>query len=49
MKPVDVKPSPYVDFNVEKNGKDPKYKIGYHERISRYRIIFVKGGTPNWP
>ena len=49
MKPVDVKPSIYVDFNVEKNGKDPKCKVGYHVRISRYKIIFVKGDTPNWP
>ena len=49
MKPADVKSSIYVDFNIEKNGKDPKGKVGYHVNILRYRIIFVNGDTTNWP
>ena len=27
MKPVDVKPSIYVDFNKENNKEDPKFKL----------------------
>ena len=32
----------------ESNGKDPKFKIGNHVRISKYKYIFAKGYTPNW-
>ena len=28
MKPVDVKPTTYIDSSKEINGKDPKFKIG---------------------
>ena len=28
--------------------KDPKFKIGDHVRISKYKNIFAKGYTPNW-
>ena len=48
MKPVDVKDGRYIDFKKEVNGKDPKFKIGDHVRISKYTNIFVKGYTPNW-
>ena len=30
------------------NDKDPKFKIGDHVRISKYKNIFAKGYTPNW-
>ena len=30
------------------NDKDPKFKVGDHVRISKYRNIFAKGYTPNW-
>ena len=30
------------------NDKDPKFKVGDHERISKYKNIFAKGYTPNW-
>ena len=34
---------------VEKNNdKDPKFKVGNHVRISKYKNIFTKGYTPNW-
>ena len=36
MKPVDVKPIIYVDFNKAINDKGPKFKIGNIERISKY-------------
>ena len=48
MKPVDVKDNTYIDFKKEINDKDPKFKVGYHVRISKYKKIFAKGYTPNW-
>ena len=47
MKPVDVKPSTDVDYNVEKNDKDPKFKVGNYVRTSKHRNIFAKDYTPN--
>ena len=37
MKPVNVKPSIYIDFNKENNKEDPKFKIGDHLRTSKYK------------
>ena len=28
--------------------KNPKFKVGDHVRISKYKNIFAKGYTPNW-
>ena len=39
MKPVNVKGNTYID---------PKFKVGGHVRISKYKNIFVKGYTANW-
>ena len=47
MKPVDVKDNTYIDFEKKDNDKDPKFKIGDHVRISKYKNIFVKGYMPN--
>ena len=44
MKPVDVT----VEYNEESNKKDPKFKVGNHVRISKYKNIFTKGYAPNW-
>ena len=30
------------------NDKDPKFKVGGHVRISKFKNIFAKGYTPNW-
>ena len=30
------------------NDKDPKFKVGYHVRISEYKNIFAKRYTENW-
>ena len=43
MKPVDVKDNTYIDFKKEVNDKDPKFKVGDHVRISKYKNIFSKG------
>ena len=48
MKPVDVKDTKYIDSNKEVNDKDPKFKVGDHVRISKYKNIFAKGYKPNW-
>ena len=48
MTPVDVKDNTYIDFKKEVNDKDPKFKVGDHVRISKYKNIFAKGYTPNW-
>ena len=47
MKPFDVKNNMYIDFEKEVNDKDPKFKVGDHVRISKYKNIFTKGCTPN--
>ena len=41
-KPLDVKPSIYIDFNRENNEEDPKFKVGNHVRISKYKNILQK-------
>ena len=46
MKPAVVKRSSYIDFNVENSDKDPKFEVGGHVRISKYKNIFSKGYTP---
>ena len=48
MKPIDVKDNTYLDSKKEVNNKDPKFKVGDHVRISKYKNIFAKGYTPNW-
>ena len=47
MKPVDVKDNTFIDFKIEVNDKDSKYKVGDHVRISKYKNIFAKVYTPN--
>ena len=48
MKSIDVKSDSFAEYNVESNEKDPKFKVGDHVRISKYKIIFAKGYDPNW-
>ena len=48
LKPIDVKDNTYIDFGKEVNDKDPKFKVGDHVRISKYKNIFAKGYIPNW-
>ena len=48
MEPIDVKDNTYIDFKKQINDKDPKFKVGNHVRISKYKNIFAKGYTPNW-
>ena len=48
MKPIDVKSDSYAEYNVDCNEKDPKFKVGDHVRITKYKNIFAKEYTPNW-
>ena len=43
MKPVDVKDNANIDFKKKVNDKDPKFKVGDHVRISKYKNIFQIG------
>ena len=48
IKPVDVKDNTYIEVKKEIDNKDPKFKVGDHVRISKYKNIFAKGYMPNW-
>ena len=48
MKPIDVRDDSFAEYNEEPNEKDPKFKVGEHVRISKYKNIFAKGYAPNW-
>ena len=48
METVDVKHYTYIDSSKEVNNKDPKFQVGDHVRISKYKNIFAKGYTLNW-
>ena len=48
MKPIHVKDNTYINIGKEVNDNDPKFKVGDHVRISKYKNIFAKGCTPKW-
>ena len=48
MKPVDVKPSAYIESSKETNDEDTKFKIGDIVRISKYKNILAKCYVPDW-
>ena len=48
IKPIDVTGDSYVEYNEDFNKKDPKFEVGHHVRISKYKNIFAKGYVPNW-
>ena len=37
MKPIDVEDNTYIDFEKEVNDRDPKFKVGHHVRIFKYK------------
>ena len=57
-KPVDVKDDTYIEStelhlmelysSKAVNNSYPKYMVGDHVRISKYKNIFTKGYKPNW-
>ena len=48
MKAFDVKDNTYINTDKEVNDKNPKFKVGDHVRISKYKNIFAKSYSPNW-
>ena len=48
MRPIDVTPDSYAEYNEDSNEKDPKFKVGDHVIISKYRNIFAKGYSQMW-
>ena len=48
MKPIDVANDSFAEYNEESNKKDPKFKVGDHIRISKYKNVFAKGYASNW-
>ena len=42
MKPKGVSDNVFVEYSEKSNEKDPKFKIGDHVRISKYKNIFSK-------
>ena len=48
VKLANVRSGTYTDYGVEHNDKDPKFKVDYDVRISKYKNIFAKGYCPNW-
>ena len=48
MKPIDVTSDSYAEYNEDSNVTKPKFKVGDHVRISKYKNIFAKGYTQDW-
>ena len=48
MKPIDVTFDSYAEYNENANVIQPKFKVGYHVRTSKHKIVFAKGYTQNW-
>ena len=48
MKPIDITTDSYAEYNKDFNEKGPKFKVGDHVRISKYKNIFAKEYAPNW-
>ena len=48
MKPVDVKPMIYFNSDKKHKNEGPKFKVGDHVRISKYKNAFAKDKVPNW-
>ena len=47
-KPIDVTDDSYAEYNEDSNNKNPRFKVGDHVRISKYKNIFAKRYVPNW-
>ena len=48
MKPIDCANDSFAEYDEESHEKDPKFKVGDHVQISKFKNIFAKGYTPNW-
>ena len=48
MKPIDVTPDSYAEYNEDSNQGDSKFKVGDRVRILKYKKNFSKGYMQNW-
>ena len=48
IKPADVKSSTYIGFDKKNSKESPKFIVGDHVSISKYKNIFAKGYMLNW-
>ena len=48
IKPTDVTSDSYAEYNEDSNVTKPKFKVGDHVSISKYKNIFAKEYTQNW-
>ena len=48
MKPIHNTSGSYAEYNEDSNENKPKFKVGDHVRISKYKNIFAKEYIPNW-
>ena len=47
MKPIDVTPDFYAEYNEDSNEKDPKFKFSHRVRILKYKKYLLKIYTQN--
>ena len=47
MKQVNITNDSFAEYNEDSNKRNPKFKVGDHVRISKYKNIFAKGYGPN--
>ena len=48
MKPIYLTSDSYAEYNEDSNETKPKFKVGDHVGISKYKNIFAKGYGQNW-
>ena len=48
IKPIDVTNDSLAEYNEDSNKRNPKFKVGDHVKISKYKNTFAKGYVPNW-
>ena len=41
MKPIDIQDNTHIGFGKEVNDNDPKFKVGDHARISKYKKSII--------
>ena len=46
VKRIDITHDSYAEQNEDFNRKDPKFKIGDHDRIPKYKNVFAEGYAP---
>ena len=48
LKLAEVNSDTYIDFDKKNNKEDPKFQVGDHVRISKYKNTFPKSYLRNW-